>query len=281
MNVDLSQTTGMPHYLDAVNNKLSGINPTMLAMITVVIVLYYVIFSGLGVGTQPTMDGVAPQSGNAVLSFIEVVMWGLFIFLILVNGLQYFFQIDIKTAIRNIFSPVPEVDITVEKPGAEVEPEITYEKQVFHIPENVYTYEEADALCKAYGAELASYNQVEEAYNKGGEWCSYGWSADQLALFPTQKATYDKLQGIEGHKNDCGRPGVNGGFIDNPNVKFGVNCYGYKPDMTHEEQEMMHNTAPYPLTEKDKRLEKLVEKYRQEIPSILVSPFNKEKWSQV
>ena len=39
MNVDLSQTTGMPHYLDSVNNKLSDINPTMLIMITVVITL--------------------------------------------------------------------------------------------------------------------------------------------------------------------------------------------------------------------------------------------------
>ena len=30
--------------------------------------------------------------------------------------------------------------------------------------------------------------------------------------------------------NNCGRPGVNGGYFDNPNIKFGVNCYGQKPD---------------------------------------------------
>ena len=30
-------------------------------------------------------------------------------------------------------------------------------------------------------------------------------------------------------KNSCGKPGVNGSKF-NPNFKFGVNCYGYKPD---------------------------------------------------
>ena len=33
----------------------------------------------------------------------------------------------------------------------------------------------------------------------------------------------------KGHENDCGRPGINGGYIDNHNVKFGINCYGHKP----------------------------------------------------
>ena len=29
-----------------------------------------------------------------------------------------------------------------------------------------------------------------------------------------------------GHENDCGRPGVNGGYIANTNAKYGVNCFG-------------------------------------------------------
>ena len=63
----------------------------------------------------------------------------------------------------------------------------------------------------------------------------YGWSDNQMALFPTQKSTYDKLQEVQGRENDCGRPGVNGGYIENPNVKFGINCYGVKPEITPEE----------------------------------------------
>ena len=47
------------------------------------------------------------------MKFIEIVMWALFIFLVLVNGLQYFFSVDIKTTIRNLFSGKPELDIDV------------------------------------------------------------------------------------------------------------------------------------------------------------------------
>ena len=37
------------------------------------------------------------------MKFIEIVMWALFIFLVLVNGLQYFFSVDIKTTIEIYF----------------------------------------------------------------------------------------------------------------------------------------------------------------------------------
>jgi hypothetical protein len=43
-----------------------------------------------------------------------------------------------------------------------------------------------------------------------------------MAFYPTQKTTWDKLQKIKGHKHDCGGPGINGGFIQNPRVRFGV-----------------------------------------------------------
>ena len=71
-----------------------------------------------------------------------------------------------------------------------------------------------------------------------------------MALYPTQKKTWQTLQGIEGHEHDCGRPGINGGFIANPNVRFGINCFGYKPKITPEEQELMENTTPFPKTQK-------------------------------
>jgi len=158
--------------------------------------------------------------------------------------------------------------------------EIRGGKQVFNIPGNVYNYQDANAICKAYGSRLASYNEIENSYNKGAEWCNYGWSADQMALFPTQKNTYDKLRKIKGHEHDCGRPGVNGGYIANPNVKFGVNCYGYKPEINSVEKEMMQNTSPYPKTEKDLQLEKQVEHWKQRIDQVLVSPFNYDTWSK-
>ena len=128
----------------------------------------------------------------------------------------------------------------------EEEEELTIEKQVFHVPNNIYTYDDAKAVCKAFNAELADYDQIEEAYKQGAEWCGYGWSKNQMALYPTQKKTWKELQKTKEHKHDCGRPGINGGFIDNKKAPFGVNCYGYKPKISSEEQEEMdkHNIVP-------------------------------------
>jgi hypothetical protein len=134
-------------------------------------------------------------------------------------------------------------------------------------------------LCKAYGSELATYEQVEQAYNKGGEWCNYGWSAGQMALFPTQKKTFDNLQKIKGHENDCGRPGVNGGFMINPDIRYGVNCYGPKPKMNPTEQALMMTQNPYPKTLQDILSEKKTDFLKSHIDNIMVSPFNSKEWS--
>lgn len=160
-------------------------------------------------------------------------------------------------------------------------PEIKFKKQVFNIPGNYYTYNDAKAMCSAYGAELATYDQLEKAYNNGAEWCNYGWSANQLALFPTQKKTYDILQGTPGHENDCGRPGINGGYIANPNVKFGVNCYGDKPKIRRDEEELMKTSKPYPQTEQDIAFQKKVDEMRNNLDQILLSPFNRDTWGYV
>ena len=31
-------------------------------------------------------------------------------------------------------------------------------------------------------------------------------------------------------KFNCGKPGINGGYFDNPKLRFGINCYGIKPE---------------------------------------------------
>ena len=215
------------------------------------------------------------------ITFIEIVMWGMFIFLVLINGVQYFFQVDIKTSIRNLFSPVPEVDIAVTTPQPPPVPEIMFEDQVFHIPNNIYTYNQAKALCKAYDARLATYEEIENAYKKGAEWCGFGWSADQVALYPTQMETWKKLQKRKGHKHDCGRPGINGGFVAYKKAPFGVNCYGHKPKITPEERELMDTQQLIPMSPEERRFEKKVKNFRKELLDILVSPFNYDTWSQL
>ena len=106
----------------------------------------------------------------------------------------------------------------------------TCDKEVFNISNNNYTYKEASKVCQAFDSELATYDQVLDAHVKGANWCNYGWSQNQLALYPIQQVFYNKLQEAPNNVKDaCGEPGVNGGFFKDAGLKFGVNCYGYRP----------------------------------------------------
>jgi hypothetical protein len=260
----------------------------ILLAFVVVTILYYVLFSSLGKGNGGGV-GDSPGSGSgagagtgetAGKRTLEVILWSIFIVLIVINGFQYFFNVNFTASIKDIFTDKPKIDLTIQQPpGESTVPQLKIKKEVFNIPSNNYTYDDSKAICQAYGGKLASYNQVEESYNKGAEWCNYGWSDGQMALFPTQQKTWDKLQTIEGHENDCGRPGVNGGKIANPNAKFGVNCYGFKPIITSAEQDNMKNTPVYPVSMKDMELQKKLEYWKKRVPEILLSPFNKNSWS--
>lgn len=287
-SINVSPTQGFSHIYDSMNNAIGKTNPMVLIILSIIILFYFVIFSYLGYNISNPETAVS----NSGLGVIEVIMWGLIIFLILINGIQYFFKIDINAAITNLFNGTPQVDITVspeeklvEKTKKssnneeEKEEETVGSGEVFNIPGNEYTYTDAKALCKAYGGELASYSQIENAYKSGAEWCNYGWSSNQMALYPTQKMTWDNLQKIKGHEHDCGRPGVNGGYIKNKNVKFGVNCYAPKPKITKDEQELMDSATPYPLTPDEIKINKLSDTYKSNLHSILLSPFNYERWT--
>ena len=288
-SIDITPSDGYPHMYDFIGNSVEATaNPTILIIFTFIIIAYYILFYYLGVSvTSEDFTMGSSEQKSPAITFIEIIMWGLFIFLIMINGVQYFFKIDVKTSLKNLFSPTPEVDISVQmddnyvEDDDEEEEEIMIEKQVFHVPNNIYTYEDAKAVCKAFNAELADYDQIEDAYKQGAEWCGYGWSKDQMALYPTQKKTWKELQKTKDHKHDCGRPGINGGFIDNTKAPFGVNCYGYKPKITSEEQDEMDKHNIVPKNKKDIKFDKLVKKYRNKLKNILVSPFNYDQWSYI
>ena len=283
LEVNFNSSTGGPtdtfNYFSykAISSDGGGINLTVLLIISVVLILYYVIFASLGVsgGDSATTEKV----GKSVI-FLEILIWGVFIVLLLLNGMQYFFNINIIATLKNLFSSVPELDFKVESSdGISPIPEIKRIKQVFHVPGNKYTYDDSKAICQAYGSRLANYKEIEKAYKDGADWCSYGWSEGQMAYFPTQYDKWKKLQTIKGHENYCGRPGINGGFIDNPNVRFGINCFGYKPKITSDEAEAMAETPLYQKTQEEIDFEHRVDYWRQKIPEIIVAPFNSNNWS--
>ena len=276
MDVDMNTILGVPS-MNFLNTNMA--NPLIITLLVFIIIIYFVLFASLGNNTE-SMN--APSSSKASL---EILLWGVFLVIIIINGMNYFLNVNIITSIKNLFSGEPEIDITVEREtegqitGSSTVPELKFEKQVYHIPGNKYTFDNARAICKAYGNRLANYKEIENAYQNGADWCSYGWSEDQMALFPTQMERWQRLQKIEGHENDCGRPGINGGYIANPNVRFGVNCYGYRPKITSQEAEMMKNIPLFPKTQKELDFQKRIEYWKNKIANIVVSPFNSNNWS--
>jgi uncharacterized protein YxeA len=153
-------------------------------------------------------------------------------------------------------------------------------QEVFNISKNSYTYYDAEPLCKALNAELATYEQVKQAYAQGAEWCNYGWVKGQMAVYPTQKGTFDTLQsGPENQRMSCGKPGLNGGYFDNPELRYGVNCYGVKPDQKAHDATAVASGEGAPLSPGGLEQEKKVAKYRGETNYISVLPWNKSSWS--
>ena len=153
-------------------------------------------------------------------------------------------------------------------------------KEVFNVSLNDYSYYDAEPLCLALGAELASYEQVKEAWNKGADWCNYGWTKGQLAIYPTQKDTWEKLQhGPLDEKGACGRPGVNGGFFDNPEMRFGVNCYGVKPDQSANDERVLMENGTIPKTASTLKMNKQIEEIKENIDMVGILPFSGTKWS--
>jgi hypothetical protein len=276
--MEVVNTTSTTDPVNMYNNLNKFIlNPMIFIVIILIVVSYYVFSSSFGSNNLGTSE--SSNSGNVFGVIIAVIL----VILILVNALQYFFSINVTAYVQGLFTPKTTIDIVVDQSAYQPAPvpEIRFKKQVFNIPGNYYTYDNAKALCTAYGAELATYDQIEKAYNNGAEWCNYGWSANQLALFPTQKKTYDSLQTIPGHENDCGRTGINGGYIANPTVKFGANCYGYKPKITSEEEELMKKTSPYPETPEEIAFQKKVDAMKNNLDQVLVSPFNHNMWGEI
>jgi hypothetical protein len=282
MEVNTSSSFNTENMYDYINGFF--MNPSAFIIVLVVIIVYIIVFLSLG-NSKISTNNEAVSSGTGSGSISNVIIIVIIImgcFLLFINGVQYFFGINVIASVKDIFLGKPIIDIKLNpiQPILNTNiPEIMVREQVFNIPGNYYDYNDAKTLCSAYGSRLANYEEVENAYKHNGEWCNYGWSEGQMALFPTQKTTFDTLQTIKGHENDCGRPGVNGGYMANPNIKYGVNCFGYKPKITTEEEEMMQNISPYPKTKKDLVMEAKVDYWKTKLDDILVSPFGYKKWS--
>ena len=138
---------------------------------------------------------------------------------------------------------------------------------------------QAEAVCKAYNSKVATLTQLEEAYQKGADWCSYGWREGQKAFYPVQKCNLNTDNNqenndfLENSDKYCGKPGMNGGYFSNPQLKFGINCYGVKPKGS-----VVKEKSPYCAPKEFCKLNKNINSSHK-LSTDEISPFNNTKWN--
>jgi len=252
-------------------------NPVEIFNVAIFTIVFYISIYFLRI---PMSDATKPIT----ISFLENKLWILLATFIVIDIFKYGLNINLVDMVFGTNTSKWWQQTAVDASGSTVSTVVKPDTEVFNISNNLYTYDDAQAICKIYGAELATYDQIEESYNSGGEWCNYGWSAGQMAYFPTQKATWKKLQSKPGHENDCGRPGINGGYIANPYIRFGVNCYGKKPKPSAIDSTLMAARSAgqvIPTTASNTALNAKVKFWQDNSGQLLnINSFNAQKWSE-
>jgi hypothetical protein len=257
---------------------------SIIYIVLIIIVLYILIF----ICSIPMTNITKP----VLVLFIEQNLWFLLLLIVIFDLSKYLFNYDMAgilfQKIYMFWKPLPShSEIKKEEKPADIITPVTNpqkNREVFNISNNLYTYDDAQAICKSYDSRLATYDEVEDSYNNGGEWCNYGWSEAQMVLFPTQKSTWSKLQETKNNKNDCGRPGINGGYISNPSMQYGVNCFGIKPAPKASDLSSMDakKNRVIPKTKEEIILDAKVKFWQENSDKMLtINSFNNEKWKEL
>ena len=276
---------------------------SLIILLIFIVFLYTVIFS---LTSNNNMENPAISSGsNIVILGLEIVLWVFLIMIIYVNiknsdkndisfsaKLKNLFNMDVanlevssdslNSNSQDLSTNSQDLSSNTQNPSENTNTKKTtvksnQKKEVFHVANNIFTYDEAENVCKSYNASLATYEQIENAYNNGANWCSYGWSDDQLGLFPIQKQLYNSLKKLDKKKYMCGRQGINGGYIANKNMKLGVNCYGVKPNATQDDKNYMHIISH--ITSNDSTTDsKSSDENGIDNSKYIIAPFNDSKW---
>jgi hypothetical protein len=145
--------------------------------------------------------------------------------------------------------------------------------EVFHVKNNIFSFADAPAVCKLFGAELASLEQLKNAHSKGADWCSGGWTKEGLVAYPIQQETYDKLQENDPkNRGICGMPGINK-LRNDQDLLYGVNCFGAK-----REAQGLEKIKSSLLSDKDIDTQNRMARLKS-LPMEL-DPFNITKWHQ-
>jgi len=213
---------------------------------------------------------------------MEVYVFALIIFLIVAVYIVLWYAFTYYYQSSNTIHHASSEEEALYHPSESHTPEVFDPREVFALSSNIFTYKEAESACQAFDASLASQEEMQSAYDKGADWCSYGWSKDEKAFYPTQQKTWDKLQKSNkpAVRNSCGHVGLNGGKFDG-SFRFGANCFGVKPS----EREIDKKYGRFSKIDEKHSLvadesDLYVHRYRKQRGSIPLLPFNHSTWAQ-
>ena len=68
------------------------------------------------------------------------------------------------------------------------------------------------------------------------------------------------------------------GHIDNPEMKFGVNCYGVKPGQSDHDEEVLMRQGTIPMSVPSLEVDRKVQEFKKQAGSLGLLPFNDDKW---
>jgi len=161
-------------------------------------------------------------------------------------------------------------------------------KEVFLIY-NKYNYLEAKEICKIYDGRLAKEEDLEKAFEKGANWCTWGWLDGEMIGYPVQQPFWSAIE--KKHKGFCGpTAGLNKIKNIDPLKQYAVTCYGIKPQKTDRDKElelvlgeMTEENSLQSQIEKCKKSKLDAEKDKwmeSQKKDIRIVEFNQKEWSE-
>ena len=233
---------------------------------------------------QESVDAVPATAPALSISLPLIIGLGV---LMIGLALVVYYKTTIQNGLTAVYDTMKKMVESTPPPAEPTEDDMSTinkivpsRKTVFNVNSNKYIYSDAEPLCKALGAELATYDQVKQAWDQGADWCNYGWIKGQAAVYPTQKSTYDALQqsSVDDERMACGNVGVNGGYMDNPELRYGVNCYGDKPSQTAHDLKVTNELIQPPLTPSALKQKMVEQEFKANANLIGLLPFNGSSW---
>jgi len=62
-------------------------------------------------------------------------------------------------------------------------------------------------------------------------------------------------------------------------MRFGVNCYGKKPDQSTNDERVLMKNGSIPKTADGLKIDKQIRQYKEMADKLGLSPFNSDTWS--